>query len=70
MQTCQFAVDVSCRGNRSPPPPGTVKFIDYEYADYNYQAFDIGNHFNEFAGERSNQDANGRNDLVIVLPQR
>ncbi|CAL8326081.1 unnamed protein product [Gadus morhua 'NCC'] len=31
-------------------PEGTVKFIDYEYADYNYQAFDIGNHFNEFAG--------------------
>lgn len=29
---------------------GIVKFIDYEYADYNYQAFDIGNHFNEFAG--------------------
>ncbi|KAK5901783.1 hypothetical protein CesoFtcFv8_007108 [Champsocephalus esox] len=29
---------------------GMVKFIDYEYADYNYQAFDIGNHFNEFAG--------------------
>ncbi|KAM9754909.1 ethanolamine kinase 2 isoform 3-T3 [Menidia menidia] len=29
---------------------GVVKFIDYEYADYNYQAFDIGNHFNEFAG--------------------
>lgn len=29
---------------------GAVKFIDYEYADYNYQAFDIGNHFNEFAG--------------------
>ncbi|XP_043980844.1 ethanolamine kinase 2-like isoform X1 [Gambusia affinis] len=29
---------------------GSVKFIDYEYADYNYQAFDIGNHFNEFAG--------------------
>ncbi|KAJ0069853.1 hypothetical protein NL108_015407, partial [Boleophthalmus pectinirostris] len=29
---------------------GTVKFIDFEYADFNYQAFDIGNHFNEFAG--------------------
>uniref|UniRef100_A0A8C3AI77 ethanolamine kinase n=1 Tax=Cyclopterus lumpus TaxID=8103 RepID=A0A8C3AI77_CYCLU len=29
---------------------GMLKFIDYEYADYNYQAFDIGNHFNEFAG--------------------
>lgn len=28
----------------------TVTFIDYEYADYNFQAFDIGNHFNEFAG--------------------
>ncbi|KAB5541921.1 hypothetical protein PHYPO_G00085530 [Pangasianodon hypophthalmus] len=30
--------------------PGHVKFIDYEYAGYNYQAYDIGNHFNEFAG--------------------
>ncbi|KAJ8268993.1 hypothetical protein COCON_G00116000 [Conger conger] len=30
--------------------PGNVKFIDYEYAGYNYQAYDIGNHFNEFAG--------------------
>ncbi|XP_067135744.1 ethanolamine kinase 1 isoform X2 [Centruroides vittatus] len=29
---------------------GTVAFVDYEYADYNYQAFDIGNHFCEFAG--------------------
>ncbi|KAK2526607.1 Etnk2 [Columba guinea] len=28
-----------------------VHFIDYEYTGYNYQAFDIGNHFNEFAGE-------------------
>lgn len=32
------------------PEEGTVKFIDYEYADFNYQAYDIGNHFNEFAG--------------------
>ncbi|CAB1414453.1 unnamed protein product [Pleuronectes platessa] len=31
-------------------PAGNVKFIDYEYAGYNYQAYDIGNHFNEFAG--------------------
>ncbi|XP_067091190.1 ethanolamine kinase 1 [Osmerus mordax] len=30
-----------------------VRFIDYEYADYNYQAFDIGNHFNEFAGVKN-----------------
>lgn len=27
-----------------------ITFIDYEYAAYNYQAFDIGNHFCEFAG--------------------
>jgi ethanolamine kinase len=29
----------------------TVTFIDYEYSSYNYQAFDIGNHFAEFAGK-------------------
>ncbi|XP_059482907.1 ethanolamine kinase [Neocloeon triangulifer] len=34
-----------------------VTFIDYEYAAYNHQAFDIGNHFNEFAG-LSNVDYN------------
>ncbi|XP_046573785.1 ethanolamine kinase 1-like [Haliotis rubra] len=27
-----------------------VGFIDYEYGFYNLQAFDIGNHFNEYAG--------------------
>ncbi|XP_052860141.1 ethanolamine kinase [Anopheles cruzii] len=27
-----------------------VTFIDYEYAGLNHQAFDIGNHFTEFAG--------------------
>ncbi|XP_076879088.1 ethanolamine kinase 1 [Brachyhypopomus gauderio] len=32
------------------PAEGIVKFIDFEYADFNYQAYDIGNHFNEFAG--------------------
>lgn len=35
---------------------GHVRFIDYEYAGYNYQAFDIGNHFNEFAGRESYSD--------------
>lgn len=29
---------------------GQVTFIDYEYAACNYQAYDIGNHFAEFAG--------------------
>ncbi|XP_015594955.1 ethanolamine kinase 1 [Cephus cinctus] len=28
----------------------TVTFIDYEYAAYNYKAYDIANHFIEFAG--------------------
>lgn len=27
-----------------------ISFIDLEYADWNYQAFDIANHFNEYAG--------------------
>ncbi|GFR90777.1 ethanolamine kinase [Elysia marginata] len=27
-----------------------VHFIDYEYSFYNYEAFDIGNHFAEYAG--------------------
>ena len=31
--------------------PGQVMFIDYEYASYNYQAYDIGNHFAEFPGK-------------------
>lgn len=29
---------------------GTVTFIDHEYAMYNYEHFDIGNHFDEYAG--------------------
>jgi len=28
----------------------SVQFIDYEYGCYNYRGFDIGNHFNEWAG--------------------
>uniref|UniRef100_A0A0N5CAX4 ethanolamine kinase n=1 Tax=Strongyloides papillosus TaxID=174720 RepID=A0A0N5CAX4_STREA len=28
----------------------SIHFIDYEYAGVNYQLFDIGNHFNEWAG--------------------
>lgn len=33
-----------------PSSESRVTFIDYEYADYNFQAYDIGNHFDEFAG--------------------
>lgn len=32
-----------------------VIFIDYEYAGYNFQAYDIGNHFAEFAGRLTNK---------------
>ena len=32
--------------------PGKVSFVDYEYSGLNYAAFDIGNHFCEFAGKR------------------
>jgi ethanolamine kinase len=32
---------------------GSIAFIDYEYATYNYQGFDIANHFNEYVGEYS-----------------
>ena len=28
----------------------TVRFIDYEYASFNPRGFDLGNHFNEYAG--------------------
>lgn len=31
-------------------PHQGVAFIDFEYADFNHQAFDIANHFIEFAG--------------------
>ncbi|KAH7546416.1 hypothetical protein FEM48_Zijuj01G0198600 [Ziziphus jujuba var. spinosa] len=29
---------------------GKLYFIDFEYGCYNYRGFDIGNHFNEYAG--------------------
>ncbi|KAK3544429.1 hypothetical protein QTP86_011848 [Hemibagrus guttatus] len=42
--------DLLCKNIIYQHAGGHVKFIDYEYAGYNYQAYDIGNHFNEFAG--------------------
>ncbi|XP_072322514.1 ethanolamine kinase 1-like isoform X2 [Scyliorhinus torazame] len=42
--------DLLCKNIIYIETQGLVKFIDYEYSGYNYQAFDIGNHFNEFAG--------------------
>lgn len=42
-----------------------VYFIDYEYASYNPRGYDIGNHFNEYAGMRK-YVANPSN-IVILL---
>lgn len=36
--------------NSSDDISDKVSFIDYEYADTNYNLFDIANHFNEYAG--------------------
>ncbi len=32
------------------PASGELKLIDFEYGGPNYRAFDIANHFNEWAG--------------------
>ncbi|MBN3301863.1 EKI1 kinase, partial [Amia calva] len=42
--------DLLCKNIIFNENGSNVKFIDYEYTGYNYQAYDIGNHFNEFAG--------------------
>ncbi|XP_040279941.1 ethanolamine kinase 2 [Bufo bufo] len=44
--------DLLCKNVIYNEEEGHVRFIDYEYAGYNYQAYDIANHFNEFAGVR------------------
>ena len=31
--------------------PGCVYFIDHEYAMFNYEHFELGNHFCEYAGK-------------------
>lgn len=49
-----------------------VIFIDYEYADYNLQAYEIGNHFAEFAGEcftfcnDKSTDTSGNNENFLI----
>ncbi len=42
---------------------GDVKFIDFEYGGVNYIAFDIANHFNEWAGGIENNE--GRTDYSL-----
>jgi thiamine kinase-like enzyme len=37
-------------GNGTSFGVDSVSFIDFEYAGLNFQAYDLANHFNEFAG--------------------
>ena len=37
-------------GNIMKMEDGNLQFIDFEYGSYGYRAFDIANHFNEYAG--------------------
>nr|GLL27251.1 probable ethanolamine kinase isoform X2 [Ipomoea trifida]GMC92247.1 probable ethanolamine kinase isoform X1 [Ipomoea batatas]GMC93926.1 probable ethanolamine kinase isoform X1 [Ipomoea batatas]GMC95679.1 probable ethanolamine kinase isoform X1 [Ipomoea batatas]GMD83577.1 probable ethanolamine kinase isoform X1 [Ipomoea batatas] len=41
---------------------GKLYFIDFEYGSYNYRGFDIGNHFNEYAGYECDYS------LCVTLP--
>lgn len=47
-----------------------ITFIDYEYAGQNFQAFDIGNHFTEFAGEYELISLNRLKPRLAYIPVR
>ncbi|CAH9083855.1 unnamed protein product [Cuscuta epithymum] len=42
--------DLLCGNLMLNDDEGKLYFIDFEYGSYNYRGFDIGNHFNEYAG--------------------
>ncbi|KAK4784912.1 hypothetical protein SAY86_001601 [Trapa natans] len=42
--------DLLCGNIMANDEQGKLHFIDFEYGSYNYRGFDIGNHFNEYAG--------------------
>ncbi|XP_019155123.1 PREDICTED: probable ethanolamine kinase [Ipomoea nil] len=42
--------DLLCGNLMHNEDEGKLYFIDFEYGSYNYRGFDIGNHFNEYAG--------------------
>ncbi|KAI3424538.1 uncharacterized protein J3R85_010545 [Psidium guajava] len=42
--------DLLCGNFMFNDEEGKLYFIDFEYGSYNYRGFDIGNHFNEYAG--------------------
>lgn len=46
-----------------------VSFIDFEYAAPNHQAYDIGNHFNEFPGKETKHYGKRPHQTVNVVLQ-
>ena len=36
------------------PVSGVLAFIDFEYAGFNYEGFEIGNHFAQYVGNVNN----------------
>jgi len=49
---------------------GAVKLIDFEYGGVNFIAFDIANHFNEWAGGPENDEGRTNYDLFPSLEQQ
>ncbi|XP_019402150.1 PREDICTED: ethanolamine kinase 2 isoform X3 [Crocodylus porosus] len=62
--------DLLCKNIIYNETEGHVRFIDYEYTSYNYQAFDIGNHFNEFAGVKEGSFMPRRGPCIQHLAQK
>jgi ethanolamine kinase len=49
---------------------GNIQLIDFEYGGVNFVAFDIANHFNEFAGGTENKEGQTNYDLFPCETKR
>jgi len=47
-----------------------VSFIDFEYAAYNYQAFDIAMHFCDYAGNDYNTVFSNLSLLLAIIDNK
>ncbi len=54
--------------NSQHPASGELKLIDFEYGGPNYRAFDIANHFNEWAGGTGLQPSAVVSSALLPLP--
>lgn len=59
--------DLLCRNLILNPKMDRVHFIDFEYAESNFQAFDISNHFCEWSGVE-NVDFSRYPDRELQIP--